>query len=342
MEASEPSLGRGPEFELIAELAARIRAEGSEPSDRIRIGIGDDAAVTVPGGVTATSVDMLVEGVHFRRETALPRSVGRKALAAALSDLAAMGAAAGEAYVALGVPAYLDQQSCLDLYGGVAELAREVGVALLGGDVSAAPVLIVAMTVVGHAESPDDLVGRAGARPGHVLAVTGELGGAAAGLILLERPELEGSLDSSVVTGLRRRQLEPPVRLAAGAALAAAGAAAMIDVSDGLGADAGQISAASGVRASIELEGLPLQDGVAELGLAAGLDPLDLAAGSGEDYELLVALDPNRVPEAVAAAARAGTDLTVIGELGEGAGVELRGPDGVLRAPAGFQHLGER
>jgi thiamine-monophosphate kinase len=342
VEISEPRLRGGPEFDLIAELTARARADGSEPSARTRIGIGDDAAVTIPGGATATSVDMLVEGVHFRRETALPRSVGRKALAVALSDLAAMGAVAGEAYVALGVPGYVDQQSCLDLYGGVAELSREVGVAVLGGDVSAAPVLIVGMTVIGHAESPDDLVGRAGARPGQVLAVTGELGGAAAGLILLDRPELERSLDFSAAAALRRRQLEPPVRLAAGSALAAAGAAAMIDVSDGLGADAEQVSAASGVKASIELEGLPLQDGVAELAAAAGRDPFDLAAGSGEDYELLVALDPPRVPDAVAAVARAGTALTVIGEVGEGTGVELRGPDGGVRAPAGFQHFAER
>jgi thiamine-monophosphate kinase len=332
----------GPEFELISRLAERIREAHGEPSGRTRIGIGDDAAVTVPGGATATSVDMLVEGVHFRRETALPRSIGRKALAVALSDLAAMGADAGEAYVALGVPPGVSEDDCLELYGGLAELSAEAGVALLGGDVSAAPVLIVAVTVVGHAASPDDLVGRAGARPGQALAVTGELGGAAAGLVLLERPELEGSLEPAVAAGLRRRQLEPPVRLAAGAALAAAEAAAMIDVSDGLGADAEQVSAASGVSMRIELEGLPVQPGVAELAAAAGLDPIDLAAGSGEDYELLVALDPERIPAAVAGVGRTGTTLSVIGEVVEGRGVELRGPDGHLRSPAGFQHLAVR
>jgi thiamine-monophosphate kinase len=338
----EPRFRAGPEFDLIAELAGRIREAGGAPPGRARIGLGDDAAVTVPGGATATSVDMLVEGIHFRRETALPRSVGRKALAAALSDLSAMGAAAGEAYLALGVPPRVDRQACLELYEGVAELSRETGISLLGGDVSAAPVLIVAVTVVGHADSPDDLVGRAGARPGQVLAVTGELGGAAAGLMLLERPELDRSLDSSLAAGLRRRQLEPPVRLAAGTALAAAGVAAMIDVSDGLGADAGQIAAASGVATRIELDGLPLQEGVAEVAQAAGVDGFDLAAGGGEDYELLVALEPDLVTEAVAAAGGAETALTVIGEVAEGSGVELRGPDGAVRPASGFQHLAER
>jgi thiamine-monophosphate kinase len=332
----------GPEFELISRLVERIREADGEPSGRTGIGIGDDAAVTVPGGATATSVDMLVEGVHFRRETALPRSVGRKALAVALSDLAAMGADAGEAYVALGVPPGVSEEDCLEVYGGLAELSAEAGVAVLGGDVSAAPVLIIAVTVVGHAVSPDELVGRAGARPGQALAVTGELGGAAAGLVLLERPELEGSLEPPLAAGLRRRQLEPPVRLAAGAALAAAGAAAMIDVSDGLGADAEQVSAVSGVSMRIELEGLPVQPGVAELAAAAGLDPIDLATGSGEDYELLVALDPERIPEAVAGVGRTGTTLSVIGEVAEGRGVELRGPDGHLRSPAGFQHFAVR
>jgi thiamine-monophosphate kinase len=337
---AEPRMREGPEFELIARLAERISS--GERSARTRIGIGDDAAVTVPGGATATSVDMLVEGVHFRRETALPRSVGRKALAAALSDLAAMGAEAGEAYVALGIPEGVDEKVCLELYEGLAQLSDEVGVALLGGDVSAAPVLVVAVTVVGHAARAEQLVGRAGARAGQALAVTGELGGAAAGLVLLDRPELEQDMDPAVAAALRGRQLEPPARLAAGASLAAASAAAMIDISDGLGADAAQIAAASGVGARIELDGLPLQTGVAELAAAAELDPLDLAAGSGEDYELLVALPPERVPEAVSATADVGVALTVIGEVTEGAGVELRAPDGGVRPPAGFEHLGER
>ena len=160
------------EFDLIARLAERLGGSASAP-DRVALGIGDDAAVTVPAGATATSVDMLVEGVHFRRATSSLRLIGRKALSVALSDLAAMGAEPGEAYVALGIPTDLDEVGCLELYGGLAEVADETGTALAGGDVSASPTLTIAVTVVGHAGSEQGLVRRAGARPGHALAVTG-------------------------------------------------------------------------------------------------------------------------------------------------------------------------
>jgi thiamine-monophosphate kinase len=326
----------GPEFDLISRLAERIGEAGPGVS---RTAIGDDAAVTVPGGATATSVDMVVEGVHFRRDTAPLASVGHKALAAALSDLAAMGASAGEAYVALGISPDLDEAGCLELYGGLVALAAETGTAVVGGDVSRAPVLVLAVTVVGHAPSPEGLVGRDGAEPGQVLAVTGELGGAAAGLSLLERPELGDAVEPAVAKSLIRRHLEPQPRLAAGAALAASGAEAMIDLSDGVGSDAAQIAAASGVRVSVELEKLPLQGGVEDVARAGGLDPLDLAASGGEDYELLIALPRDRLADAAAAASQAGTTLTPIGDVTRGEGVEFRGGE---VAPSGFDHLRDR
>jgi thiamine-monophosphate kinase len=329
----------GPEFDLIARLAERI-GEAGPKGDRTRTAIGDDAAVTVPGGATATSVDMLVEGVHFRRDTAPLASVGHKALAAALSDLAAVGASAGEAYVALGIPPDLDEAGCLELYGGLAALAAETGTTVAGGDVSRAPVLVLAVTVVGHASSADELVGRDGAKPGHVLAVTGELGGAAAGLALLERAELADSVDPAVAEALKRRQLEPQPRLAAGAGLAESGAEAMIDLSDGVGSDAAQIAAASGVRVSVDLARLPLQGGVEEVAQAGGLDPLELAASGGEDYELLIALPSDRLAGAATAASQTGTTLTAIGDVTRGKGVEFRGGGGV--APSGFDHLRDR
>jgi thiamine-monophosphate kinase len=332
------------EFRLIARLAEQLprppqtRGAGAE----VRVGIGDDAAVTVPGGTTVTSMDAFVDGIHFRREVAPMRSIGRKALAAALSDVAAMGASAGEAYVALGIPEEVGETACTELYEGLAGLAEETNTALLGGDVTRAPVLMLAIAVVGHAASPDAVVGRDGAAPGQALAVTGELGGAAAGLVLLEHPELAGELDPGLVAGLTQRQLEPAPMLAAGAALASAGASALIDLSDGLGADAAQIGAASGVLAEIELEQVPVQSGVAELAAAAGLDSADLATAGGEDYELLVALPEDRVAGAQSAVAAAGAALTVIGRTAPGEGVRIRRRDGSIQPARGFDHLRDR
>jgi thiamine-monophosphate kinase len=331
------------EFDLIARLVELIERSGagSAPGGpgRVVLGSGDDAAVTWPSGVTATSVDAFVEGVHFRRETASLASIGHKAIAAGLSDLAAMGAIPGEAYVQLGVPTDLDETGALELGGGLADAAAANGVAVVGGDVTRAPVLFIAVTVVGHASSPDELVSRAGARPGDLLAVTGQLGGAAAGLLLLDRPELGEALDADVAEALRRRQLEPSPRLAAGTALASCGATAMIDLSDGLGGDARHVAAASGVRILVDLERVHVQPGVAEVARAASTDPLELIAGGGEDYELLATLPPDRLESARAAVERSGDSLTAIGEIIRGTGVMLRLADGSERDAAGFDQL---
>jgi thiamine-monophosphate kinase len=331
------------EFDLIARLVATVgEAREGPPREthaRIVVASGDDAAITEPRGVTATSVDSLVEGVHFRLETTPLPSVGRKALAAALSDLAAMGALPGEAYVQLGLPAELGEAECLELAKGLGGVAADHDVAVLGGDLTRSPVLWIAITVVGHCDSADQLVRRAGAQPGDVLAVTGDLGGAAAGLLLLDRPELAGRLKPEVADALRRRQLEPSPRLAAGRALAATGASAMIDLSDGLGGDAAHVAAASGARLTIDLELLPLQRGVAEVAAAAGLSAHDLATGCGEDYELLVALAPERADQAKARVRDTGSTLTSIGAVAGGEGVVLRDAEGGEREPAGFDQL---
>ncbi len=325
------------EFELIARLTADLGT--ADP--RVRVGVGDDAAVTEPEGATATTVDAFVEGVHFRRSTASLRSIGAKALAAALSDLAATGAEAGEAYVVLGVPDDLTASDCELLYEGIREVAGETGTALAGGDVTRAPALFLAVTAVGHARSATDMVTRRGARPGQAVAVTGTLGAAAAGLLLLERPELAGAVSEATAGTLVARQLEPSPRLAEGAALAAAGATAMIDLSDGLGADAGHLAAASEVRLAIELGRVPVAEGVAEVAEAAGVDPLDLATGGGEDYELLVCLSPDAAADAETAVRRVGGALSLVGETRRGDGVELRDPEGRLRQPSGFDHLAQ-
>jgi thiamine-monophosphate kinase len=319
------------------ELLDRIRARLPQPGPRVLLGSGDDAAVTIPGGVTATSVDALVDGVHFRREWSSPAQIGAKALAVALSDLAAMGAEPGEAYVVLGIPADLDENGCLELLDGISRVAKQTDTTLAGGDVTRAPVLTLAMTVVGHASSADDLVTRSGAQPGGVLVVTGELGGAAAGLLLLEdatsaRSSLVAHRDTNDdrMRSLIARQLEPRPRLDAGQGLAAAGATAMIDLSDGLGGDANHLAEASGVGLRIDATALPLADGVTDLALAVS---------GGEDYELLAALPEERLAGAVAAMEGHGR-LTRIGTVVAGEGVEIRLPGGELLEPKGFDQLG--
>ncbi|HEX3733958.1 MAG TPA: thiamine-phosphate kinase [Solirubrobacterales bacterium] len=321
------------EFELLAKVWERL----PPPGPRVRVGAGDDAAVTVPGGATATSVDALVEGVHFRRDQLEPAEIGRKALATALSDLAAMGAEPGEAYVVLGAPADLDEAECLELIDGIAGLAAETGTTLAGGDITRAPALTLAVTVVGHAATAEQLIGRDGARPVDALAVTGDLGGAAAGLLLLEHPELGAAVPERTAALLRKRQVAPAPRLEAGRALAAAGATAMIDLSDGLGGDAAHIAGRSAVGLRIDATALPLAAGVAEIAAAAGRDPLELAVSGGEDYELLVALAPERLADAAAKIGE--TTLTRVGDVVSGEGVEIRLPGGGRLATTGFDQL---
>jgi len=325
-EGSYPGLGRMDgmgEFELLARIRERIPAGGP----RVHLGSGDDAAVTVPEGATATSVDALVDGVHFRREDAAPAQIGHKALATALSDLAAMGAEPGEAYVILGVPADCAEDECLELLDGMLGLASATGTDLAGGDLNRAAQLFLAITVVGHAPDAEALVHRAGARAGDALVITGEIGGAAAGLL----PEAPAEL--------RARQLEPTPRLAAGRALARAGATAMIDLSDGLGGDARHLAKSSGVALRIDAEAIPFAAGSKETMAAAGRDPWELLGG-GEDYELLASLPPARLEEAAAAVqAGEGVALSKIGEVIAGSGVEIRLPGCRLAEPGGFDQL---
>jgi thiamine-monophosphate kinase len=324
------------EFDLLAKLRDRL-----PPNDpRVRLGSGDDAAVTVPGSATATSVDAIVDGVHFRRAETTPQLIGRKAVSTALSDLAAMGADAGEVYVALGAPADLGEEEFFAVLDGMLAVCEETGTSLAGGDLTRAPALTLAVTVVGHARRPEDLIPRAGAEGGDLLVLTGEIGGAAAGRLLLDAPALAAAVSESTADRLRHRQLDPTPRLRSGSALAEAGARAMIDLSDGLAGDALRVAEASGVELRIEAASLPLAKGVAEVAAAAGRDPLELAVSGGEDYELLAALPPQRLTEASARiGAAAEATLTPIGEVRLGRGVEIRLPGGGLLESRGYDHL---
>jgi thiamine-monophosphate kinase len=279
-------------------------------------GIGDDASIVKTLKLCVTTVDMIVEGVHF--DLADPdvrfEDVGWRALAGALSDIAAMGAQTGEAYVALGVPAHVSEREALEVMTGAERLAAQTNTTIAGGDVVGAPALVVSVTIVGWAERDQRLVGREGARPGDQIAVTGTLGG---------------------------RPSRPEPRLKEGRALAQAGAHAMIDLSDGIASDALRLAEASGVTARIELEKLPTDERTERIAAEMGVPAWQAAATAGEDYELCVCVPRKRMERASEAYRRAsgGRELTWVGRVVEGPpGVVMR-YKGERQDLHGFEHL---
>lgn len=296
-------------------LIEAIEAAITDRSDRLVRWSGDDAAVVRARPLAVTSIDTVVDGVHFSLATHTAADVGWKALATALSDLAAMGADPGEAYVALVLPAGFGEP--LELVRGMEELAARCATTIAGGDVVSGPALTVTVSVTGWADREEALVGRDGALPGDLIGVTGTLGGSEAGRQLVERGECEPA-------ELVRRHLRPEPRLEEGRALAAAGASAMIDVSDGLATDAGHVARRSGAQLRVELARLPCAPGVSPEAAAAG----------GDDYELLFTIAPGR-----SAAAEAAVAVTWLGEVVTGDGLVLVGDDGQpVEGLRGYEH----
>ncbi len=318
------------ELELIAELRSLL---GGAPSQRVIRGLGDDAAVVRARAYAVTSVDTMVDGVHFRVGQLAPEEIGHRALAGALSDLAAMGADPGEAYFALSLEPGADDDWIRALVTGAAALAEACGVTIAGGDISASAVTALSFTVVGWADDPAQLVGRDGARVGDLIGVTGELGGPAGGLAVVEaRVPFDARL--------RERYARPLPRLDAGRALARAGVTAMIDLSDGLASDGRQLAHASNVGLELALAALPLAAGLDIAAAAAGVDPLVWAATGGEDYELLFSAPPS-TREAIESALAELTEplsITWIGSAVPDAAPALRFTDSA-EALSGFEHV---
>lgn len=308
-------LGPGPEFDRVRAILAALGEGGGAPS-------GDDCAILEIGGKhLAVSTDVSVEGIHFKTEWMSHSEIGWRAAAAALSDLAAVGATPLGVLVALGVPAGAGDAECAQLMLGCGLASQEAGTRVVGGDLSAAPGWTVAVTVLGEAARP---VPRNGGHPGDFLYVTGELGGAKAALAAW----LDGRTPDD---GARQRFVRPLPRIAAGRTLAAT-ATAMLDLSDGLAADARHLAAASNCGLELEISGLPLGPGVPGEAMRAGKGPSQFAAEGGEDYELLVALPASAQPPLL------DVKLTRVGRLVTGHGVRITQHASPVKIE-GFQHF---
>ena len=262
------TMGMG-EFELLARLRERLPPAGP----RVQLGSGDDAAVTVPGGATATSVDALVDGVHFRRDRGEPAADRRARPWPRRSPTWPRWAPRRVRPTSCSAsPPTSTRTAASSCSTGCAALAAETGTTLAGGDLTRAPALTLAVTVVGHAAEPESSSPAPGARPATPSSSPASWAArrpaGAPGDPTSPRPS------RPTADRLPARQLEPVPRLAAGRALAAAGATAMIDLSDGLGGDARHLADASGVGLRIDADALPLADGVAEVGRRRGRDPL--------------------------------------------------------------------
>lgn len=298
------------EFELIASLEPFLAADGPG----VPVGVGDDAAVVeIAGTPVAVAVDALVDTIHFDLTISSPADVGWKALAANVSDLAAIGARTVAAVAAITVPED-HQDEVRELYEGMAEAAEAWSVRLVGGDTTGGPVLSVSVTVLGEVH-PGGPVRRDGARPGDVVVVAGPLGEAAAGLALA-RADATTVLERHA--DLLRAHRRPVPLVTEGLALAAAGGTACVDVSDGLGQDLGHVARRSSVR--IDLDEVPLSDAVVDAASALGVDPVGLAVSGGDDLALAATIPEEHVGRLDVAWRR-------IGRVVEGGGVWLEGRD---------------
>jgi thiamine-monophosphate kinase len=302
------------EFPLIDRLREVFPA-----GEQVLVGPGDDAAVLrIRNGHVVVSTDLLVEARHFRRDWASAEDIGHRAAAANLSDVNAMGGRAHSLTIGLAAPRDLPAQWALDFARGFADECGLVGASVVGGDLTSSDTLVLAVTVLGSCtESP---VLRSGAEPGNVLALCGRQGWAAAGLAVLGR----GFRSPRVLVEAYRRA-QPPYD--AGGVAAGAGATSMIDISDGLLADARHLAEESGVAIDVRRDAFEIPEPLQAVGAATGADPISFILGGGEDHALLATFPSADVP----------VGWTVIGSVMDGSGVTVDG--GEYDGPTGWTHF---
>jgi thiamine-monophosphate kinase len=310
-------------------LIARITAARELPPSTL-LGPGDDAAVLLAAdGRVVVTTDVLVEGVHFRLDWSTPHQVGRKAVAANLADVAAMGAVPTALVVGLALPGSTPISTVDGLMDGMWAEAGQASAGIVGGDVVSSEQLVVSVTALGDLQGRAPVT-RSGARPEDVLGLCGRLGWAAAGLAVLRRGLLSPSARSPLTRSplavvAAHRVPEPPY--GAGPQAAAAGATAMIDISDGLLADAGHLAEASGVGIDIDSAAVPVASRLVEVASALGADPRHWVLTGGEDHALLASFPAGRpLPHG----------WTHLGVVREGCGVTI---DGSEVPPGGWEHF---
>lgn len=306
------------EFGLIDRLARLLNGSNRDPLQPEAsgaIGIGDDAALwePTPGRREVLTTDALIEDVHFRHRTTSWRDLGWKALAQNVSDIAAMGAAPTRAFVTLGLRPDTHVADLEELYRGMAELASAYRFEIAGGDTVSSPVTMLSITVVGELEGQG--LRRAAGQPGDMLAVTGTLGGSAGGLQLLEAGDAPD--DDPDVEPLVMAHRRPRPRVAEALALAELGVRCGMDLSDGLLGDSGKLAYASGLSAVLRRHLLPVLPALSER--FGGDEAQTFALGGGEDFELLVAGQPEIIAAASLVLRERGLEpLTAVGYLEPG------------------------
>jgi len=333
MKVSE--LGEFGLIDLLAKMAYGLPDSRTASWQQVIVGIGDDAAAWYgDDSIQLATVDSFIQDVHFSLSTASWEDLGWKAMAANLSDIAAMGGMPRYALVSLALPPHTEVDDVTALYQGMIELAQQSGVAIVGGDTSSAPVVTITVTILGSTSRDKHILTRSAARPGEQIAVTGYLGTAAAGLEMLTK---QLHFDSEVAAYLKKASLRSWPRVGEGRLLVEQGVHAAIDISDGLISDLNHICKSSQVGARVEVDCVPIQPIVKA---NFGERSLELALSGGEDYELLFTGSAEVIDKV-----KRGTScpVTVIGEIvadkiGEVTLVNRKGEPFKLRR-GGWEHF---